>query len=283
MDTVYYFLYAYGFLLACIFAVYHVAIQDVKERKNTVNLFQLIPGKPLHSALLLFGILCIAIYVMKYLLNILDTSILNVFAVLNFISAWSFLREIDFDTKFQRITTNRKLIYGYKIFICSFIGLGWFFFPSWVTYNAIALAVSYSFIKRMTVLKFRYLLPSLTAIFLYDIWGVYGSKIIPEIALEQTFLLPVLLLVPQIPLTLNMNFVGALGVGDIILPAFAIVTAESMGIKKWAMGAFALGLLCAFLIAKISQQPIPAMLMLSPFMLLGILCGSVKNKIPVAW
>ncbi len=165
------------------------------------------------------------------------------------------------------------------------VGTSWIYAPSWLTIDVCAVVVAYSALSYTTSLKITRLAIGLLGILLFDVWGVFHSKMIVEVAISALtdHPLPILIMVPKIPLAWSMEFMGVLGLGDIIFTGLACITAAKYKLEWWTLAAFPIGLGICQVLAFVVGGGFPAMLVLSPLLLLFLLVGARFKKVKLEW
>lgn len=106
---------------------------------------------------------------------------------------------------------------------------------------------------------------------------------IGDIAMGMNYSPPGLVMVPENIFSPLAPIVGLLGVGDIVIPGMAILSASWMRLEKEAILGFALGLLATFLLLIIVQRPVPATITLNPVMLLTIFVSARLRRVRLEW
>lgn len=172
------------------------------------------------------------------------------------------------------------------------LGLTWIFVPIWPIYSMIAFLVGYIMLSQVGVLRLRYVFALLIASALYDLWGVWGSAlvignqsgIIGEIALGMNFTPPGMIIVPQnILAPWSTASIGKLGIGDVVIPGFAVLAASRFHLEKETIVGFAVGLLLTLAVLVLIRRPMPATILLNPSVLLAILVAARARRIQLEW
>lgn len=149
----------------------------------------------------------------------------------------------------------------------------WLTQPSWLTFDLVATTIVLNYLVLIYVSKTKIpaLLVVMTAVVIYDVIHVFGTKMMQEVAGKVTALdLPLLLAIPE-TLSLSSKVIMQLGLGDIVLPGAIIMLAlkEGRRLSCKALGVSALigyfiGWIIACVILAISESPQPATLYLIP-------------------
>ena len=132
-------------------------------------------------------------------------------------------------------------------------------------------------------MRIRYLFALLLPIIVYDVWGVFTTKMIVDVAQGISFPIPGLIYVPQSPLDPLSPVVGGLGIGDVFYMGLVMSVAKNHKLYKWALLGFVVALLITLSVCIAAQQALPATLFLNPLMLVSLLIGSLRTKRQLAW
>ncbi len=160
------------------------------------------------------------------------------------------------------------------------ISASWLIVPNWFTYNLAAMVPIYVMISMTKPLDFKYLVILLTAVVLYDIVNVWGTEwmfaLVDQLNVPHN---PLLVQAPIDLLNANSPNLAVLGSGDLAFSSLGFASAHTHGLSQYVIGGFVFGIALAFAMVLLTGRGVPAMLPLSPFILISITYGASKKGI----
>lgn len=151
--------------------------------------------------------------------------------------------------------------------------VAWVLWPGWLTIDVLAALLGVGLLANAVhaCISFRFAITFSGAMFLYDILHVYVTGwmhgIMAPTYEEQS---PLLLIMPQ-SLSLEAGTLNLLGLGDILVPGFIILTAAVLAYRRGVMSllygglaGYAVGLSIAGLLYYVFQTAQPALISLYP-------------------
>ncbi len=201
-----------------------------------------------------------------------------VYLVFSVIWASDFLKYTKISDKINEID-NVAISMLIKQTLLAIIGIGWFVFPSWITYDLTFIAgavASVTVIGRLISLRFLFIF--LSMLVLYDIWGVFISGLIVEVAFNTDRPLPFVFTVPSDPTNLHFHFLSGLGMGDVLIGGIATLATKKVGLHYYAIAGYLLGLFLALVCSKIFDTPMPALVTIVPATFILLAIGKAINK-----
>ena len=222
-----------------------------------------------------FAFFACAIVATKHLLRLLGYHLEYLYTPILIVACWTFIR----DLKPIRERRDNKLVALFTWVMSVFLGIAWFMYPIWWTYDVLAFIVGINAVKAIAPVNLRYLLYFMIGILLYDVWGVFLSQDIVEVVQKTAEVSgispPAVVLVP---FTNRM-----LGVGDIVFPGLVIVSVIKSQIATFAFIGFGAGLAMTLFIFYVSGTPLPALLFLMPSTFIVLIVGSKITKKRIPW
>jgi presenilin-like A22 family membrane protease len=203
----------------------------------------------------------------------------NSIAAIGFVLAFAVPLERRFDT---RLITIVSVLIGLAMSGACYI------WPSWITYNLLAIAIGSLIGNVYTVTKMRYLVCGLIGIALYDAIAVFGTRMMQDMAFGLGSFKPgMVVLIPRDLFTLSppdyANTIGILGLGDIVFSCCAVLLAARYRLHWWAIGGYAIGLMLAQFGIFMFARAMPAMIYLSPVLLCSIYLGAWYRGTQLRW
>lgn len=172
-------------------------------------------------------------------------------------------------------------------------GLSWTVLPGWLAFNAASLMVAVVIISHWRFNQLRYVFGFLTCIIFYDVWGVFISGMIVELAMatienpDPWLPAGMVIVVPASFWDITSPVVGnsysILGMGDIMLSGITVMAAVRYRLADWVFVGFVVGLFITSIVLYTYRVPLPAMLFLSPCLMLFFLLGARWRRVKLAW
>lgn len=178
-------------------------------------------------------------------------------------------------SRFGGPTSLRKILIW--LIISLLVANGWLLAPNWIIYNVLFVILCYAASTVFANIRFLYLVIALLAVIVYDIWGVWVSGVIIDMVVTKGMYMPTVALVPIYPWQIVSPIAGMLGSGDVVIPIFALKLATRYKLVRYVLPAYALGLFLAFCIGRIFQTAVPAMITISPLLLIALIGGYYLN------
>jgi hypothetical protein len=164
-----------------------------------------------------------------------------------------------------------------------------YMWPSWLTYDLMAVVLGCLIAGSASITHMRYLVIGLLAIALYDAVGTLGTPMMTSLASGSGsgFLPGMVILVPVDPFSLPKpdatNVVGLLGLGDIVFSCFAVLTAAQYRLQWLVIAGYVLGLVVTDIALHIFHRGMPAMIFLAPSLLLSLYFGARYRNKKILW
>ena len=273
-------LYSYLFLLGVSLLIYTTVL---KSNQDVFPVLDLIPESKKSLILFLLGLALLLASSLLLLENLLalEKDLVKV-GLLIFTSgiALQLMNRIPLWRVFPK---HPLLVLPLELAVALLIGAGWYLFPSWVTYDLFAVVAAYVVLPQLKVSKMRIVIVVLVGIMLYDIWGVFGTGLIPKVATGFGFIPPAVILVPQNPFEWGSKFVHLIGLGDVVVGGFVVVSVARYKLHWHAIGGYAIGLFLAFLLAETLDTAIPATITIAPVTLIAVTIGAIIKRTKIEW
>jgi len=163
------------------------------------------------------------------------------------------------------------------------LSAGWFISRFWFLNNALGVSFSIIFIKYVSVGSFSVAFLLLAGLFVYDIFWVFATSVMVDVAKNFDIPAKLLLVTSRSPWK-----TGLLGLGDIVLPGLMISmalrfdwerNAKSSKFKPtfflWSLSLYAIGLCITSAVMNYFQKAQPALLYLVPAGYIGVLVPAI--------
>jgi hypothetical protein len=275
------------YFLAASVAIFTITMRQ-KAPVRAVNLFEMVKVKDsggrevvwlssVASAASIGGMMVVALLAVGWLLMHLGQYARLFFAL------WTLAWSLAFVSQSGLVGLLRRRSLGLEILglmLAGVIGLGWVIRPTWLTYSLVGLVAAYLFLAKAPHVRFTFLVVGLLVILGYDVWGVFTSGIIIQVATQMGFTPPAVMMAPPLA---DGSIVHLMGMGDVILSGVAIKTAARYRLHWWAIVGYSIGLALLILVISLRSIPLPAMLLLSPCILVAILTGSTVMRRKLEW
>lgn len=164
----------------------------------------------------------------------------------------------------------------------------YFFSKNWLISNLIATSYAYVMIKTIKIPDFKVGALLLSLVLLYDILWVYFSQYIFKenvmVSVASGLDLPIKLLFPHTAPNSLPNSCSMLGLGDLVLPGIFLAFSSrfdqinNSNYLPILIICYTLALIFCILILVIYQHAQPAMLYISPLLILGMLANAYKRQ-----
>ncbi|KAL7721060.1 Minor histocompatibility antigen H13 [Entamoeba marina] len=184
-------------------------------------------------------------------------------------------------------TSNSELL---GMAVCSVFSIGWAVTRHWILNNFLAFCLAVVSIGEIAVPSFKIGGLMLLALFIYDIFWVFGSEVMLTVATNIDG--PIKFIFPKDGNFLFTEKVSLLGLGDIAIPGIYIALMKRIdsslnnGSQYFlvSMISYFIGLLLTFVVMYSFGHGQPALLYLVPALLLGtIILAYVRNEISAVW
>lgn len=178
----------------------------------------------------------------------------------------------------------RRMLWRYVVVAAfALAASAWLLWPNWLTIDVLVVLMGVSLLVSVVNVSasFRFAITFSGGMFLYDILHVYITEWMQD-AVAPTFEVqaPMLLLAPK-SLSLEAGTQNLLGLGDVLVPGFIIMTAAVLAYRQGVMSllygglaGYAVGLSLAGLLAFVFNQLQPALITLYPCTVAGILLAA---------
>ena len=166
------------------------------------------------------------------------------------------------------------------------INAWWMISPNWASVDLAATVVIVSMLTLTRVANVYTAIVALTALALYDIVNVFATGLMVKVALPSVGALPILISIPE-SLSMSAKTVAALGLGDIVIPGLVVLLAfreaklkANRLLSVLIVVGYIIGLTIVDVVAGITRAPQPALLYISPML---ILCLLIADPLHAAW
>lgn len=182
-------------------------------------------------------------------------------------------------------TTQKLLI---SILISSTLITIYFFTKNWILSNILAASYAYIMIKTIKIPDFKVGALLLSLVLLYDILWVYFSEYIfgdnVMVAVASNLDLPIKLLFPHTSSSSYPHSCSMLGLGDLVLPGLFLAFSSrfdhinNSNYLRILILCYTTSLILCIFILIVFQHAQPAMLFISPMLILGMLITAYKRQ-----
>ena len=245
---------------------------------------------PLMAAIFLISLLIVELMAIRWLMMLAGEKIEYIFGPLFIAECWYFFRALGFSKILAR-KLGRVGAEIVQLIFASILGLAWIILPLWFTYNAIAFILITLGIRVIGPIKLRFLLAMLVGFVLYDVWGVFITNFIVDVAMTMKstgggFMIPLVVVVPGSSMALGLGDITSVGI--ILTSVMEAEESRSVSASKYRLeltvyAGFVVGLGVALSVLTIFKRPLPAMVFLAPCVIVLLQFVSKRYNIKLNW
>jgi hypothetical protein len=162
------------------------------------------------------------------------------------------------------------------------IGTGWAWSTSWIAYDLLCFIVVYHLTSRFQPPRLVYILTILVLWAIYDAIMVFGTDLMVHAFNQMGFIMPGSLIIPK-ELTVHSLPSHGMGLGDLIAGMLVVLAAWRYGLKLYIYVAFGLAILITMYFVITFRIAMPALVVLSPMLLLGLIVGAKIKGVELNW
>lgn len=185
-------------------------------------------------------------------------------------STWRFLTLPYIHRHIAGLSSHKWVSIAVKAVLATIVAVSWLVVPTWITYDLVFFLIAFGALATIGPIRPINIVIVCLCMIGFDIWGVFMSGFIKDIAFESSFTPPVVLMIPDNPLNLGIEEVAGMGLGDVMFAGAIFLTANKHRYGGTAITGFAVAILATLLFSALIQSAVPALLTIVPIMFLFI-------------